>query len=147
MKPSQHLDTSDNSLTILSRESRTPSDLLHRALAHINHGAFDVERLTVYEDPAIAVLNLLPPSMSCNRTSRFKRGIKKLLSYKKDEVLVSVKVTPSDKTKQKFTIQYVMEHDKALWQKKKNKNHQYPASLGRMIEDMFLSIPDISYET
>jgi len=138
MIPSRYLDSSDSSLTVLSRSSRTPSDLLHRALAHINHSVFNVERLTVYEDPAIAVLNLLPSSISHNQTSLVKRWIKGLLSHKKDEVLVSVQVTPSDKTKQKFTIRYVMEQNKALRQ---------PVSLSGMIEDMFLSIPDISFET
>jgi len=138
MIPSQHLDSSDSSLTVLSRSSRTPSDLLHRALAHINHSLFNVERLTVYEDPAIAVLNLLPSSISHNQTSRIKRWIKGLFSHKKGEVLVSVQVTPLDKTKQKFTIRYVMEQNKTL---------QQPFLFGGMIEDMFLSIPDISFET
>jgi len=137
MIPSRHLDNSDSALTALSRSSRTPSDLLHRALAHINHGAVNVERLTVYEDPAIAVLNLLPPSIKQSKVFRIKSVIKNVLPHKKDGVLVSVKVTPSDKTKHKFTIRYVMEQNNA---------HQQPFSLGRMIEDMFLSIPDISFE-
>jgi len=138
MIPSRHLDSSDSSLTVLSRSSRTPSDLLHRALAHINHGAINVERLTVYEEPAIAVLNLLPPSMKQNKMLRIKNAIKNLSSHKKDGVLISVKVTPSDKTKHKFTIRYIMEQNNARLQ---------PFSLGGMIEDMFLSIPDISLET
>jgi len=58
MKPSQKIDAANPALTVVSERSRSPNDLLNRALAHINYRHFDIGRLTIFEDPAIVVLNL-----------------------------------------------------------------------------------------
>ena len=66
MIPSHKIDVTKAALTVVCERSRTPSDLLHRALAHINHKAFDVGRLTIFEDPAIAVFNMSPKIAASN---------------------------------------------------------------------------------
>ena len=138
MIPSQYLDTIDSSLTIISRRSSTPSDLLHRALAHINYRAFDVGRLTIFEDPAIAVLNVVPKPANVTAKPSIWKRFKDYFYTHRPGVLLSVKVSSLDETKQKFAIHYVMEDSR---QKTKPCDIEAPETF---IEDMFSAIPDIS---
>ena len=138
MTPSQNLDTSYRSITILSRRSRTPSDLLHRALAHINYRTFDVGRLTIFEDPAIAVLNMFPKPANVTAKPSIWKRFKDCFYTHRTGVLLSVKVSSSDETKQRFTVRYVMEDSH---QKTKSLDIESPETF---IKDMFSAIPDIS---
>ena len=55
MIPSQNIGVTKTALTVIYEKSRTPSDLLPRVFVHINHKAFDMGKLKIFEDLAIAV--------------------------------------------------------------------------------------------
>jgi len=143
MIPSQNIDVAKTALTLVSESSRSPSDLLHRALAHINHKAFDVGRLTIFEDPAIAVFNMSPKIATTHVAPSVWKRLREFFSHKEQGISLSVKVSSLDETKQNFSVRYVAE----------NVNHPYtkfgavkgaealPESL---ISDMFGAIPDVS---
>jgi len=140
MMPSQDIDLAKNALTIVSERSRTPSDLLHRALAHINYRAFDVGRLTIFEDPAIAVFNMSPkPDNVQVKPSLWKR-LRDALHTKQQGLLLSVKVSSLDDTKQKFAVRYVLEDTD-----NQNTKQSDIAAPETFIEHMFGAIPDVSF--
>ena len=137
--PSQDIDLAKDALTIVSERSRTPSDLLHRALAHINYRAFDVVRLTIFEEPAIAVLNMSPKLEHVKVKPTLWRRLRGAFYTKQQGLLLSVKVSSLDDTKQKFAVRYVME-DTNIQNMKQNDI----AAPDTFIEDMFGAIPDVS---
>lgn len=136
--PSRHLDVSGSSLTLTSLRSRTSNDILHRALAHINYRAFDVRRLTIFEEPAIAVLSLFPRSDNVHNKQSIWRRFKNYIYTHRRRVILSVKVSSIGETKRKFSVRYVMEDSH-----KRTKSAETDAS-DTFIEDMFSAIPDIS---
>ena len=143
MIPSQNIDVTKTALTVVCERSRTPSDLLHRALAHINHKAFDVGRLTIFEDPAIAVFNMSPKLAASNVAPSLWKRLIEFFSNKEHGISLSVKVSPLDETKQNFTVRYVMENIN----KSKLKQGVVEASetlSESLIADMFGAIPDVS---
>jgi len=143
MIPSQNIDVTQTALTVVSESTRTPSDLLHRALAHINYKAFDVGRLTIFEDPAIAVFNMFPKLENThNSPSRWKR-LKNYFSKKNQGISLSVKVSSLDETKQKFSVRYVMESGDKPHPKfgAVKTSEALPETL---IAEMFGAIPDVS---
>jgi hypothetical protein len=140
MMPSQDIDLAKNALTIMSERSRTPSDLLHRALAHINYRAFDVGRLTIFEDPAIAVFNMSPKPDNVQAKPTLWRQFRNTFYTKQQSLLLSVKVSSLDDTKQKFAVRYVLEDTD-----NQNTKQSDIAAPETFIEDMFGAIPDVSF--
>jgi hypothetical protein len=140
MMPSQDIDLAKNALTIMSERSRTPSDLLHRALAHINYRAFDVGRLTIFEDPAIAVFNMSPKPDNVQAKPTLWRQFRNTFYTKQQSLLLSVKVSSLDDTKQKFAVRYVLEDTGT-----QNTKQSDIAAPETFIEDMFGAIPDVSF--
>jgi len=140
MMPSQKIDVAENALTIISGRSRTPNDLLHRALAHMNYRNFDVGRLTIFEDPAIAVLNMSPKSEPVDANPSVWKRLKEAFYTQKSGMLLSVKVISLDDTKQKFTVSYAVEdtENKTIQQTEIKAPETF-------IKDMFSAIPDVSF--
>ena len=140
MMPSQKIDVAEKALTLISRRYRTPNDLLHRALAHMNYKAFDVGRLTIFEDPAIAVLNVSPKSENTEPNPSVWKRLKEVFNTKQHGMLLSVKVSSLDDAKKTFTVSYVVEGTE-------NKNIQQTEIEGpeTFIKDMFSAIPDVSF--
>ena len=143
MIPSQNIDATKTALTVVSESSRTPSDLLHRALAHINYKAFDVGRLTIFEDPAIAVFHMFPKLAIANAPLSRWKSLKDYFTKKSQGISLSVKVSSLDETKQSFTVRYVVE----------NVDNPHPkfgagsaseALPETLIAEMFGAIPDVS---
>lgn len=146
MVPSKNLNSARNWLIISSEIPRTPSDLLHRALAHVSHKDFNIHRLTIFEDPAIAVLNVFPKSFDCEKLSNRLNFLKASFKKKNIGVSISVKVIAANQTKRKFFVRYVMEQSSVSKRKKQQNQNDYPDRLERLVEDMFCAIPDISSE-
>ena len=140
MIPSQKIDMADNAMTIVSRRSRTANDLLHRALAHMNYRAFDIGRLTIFEDPAIAVLNMSPKSEPVDANPSVWKRLKEAFYTQKSGMLLSVKVSSLDDTKQTFTVSYVVEDTEN--QTIQQTEIEAPETF---IKDMFSAIPDVSF--
>ena len=140
MMPSQKIDVAEKALTLISRRSRTPNDLLHRALAHMNYKTFDVGRLTIFEDPAIAVLNVSPKSENAEANPSVWKRLKEAFYSQKTGMLLSVKVSSVDDTKQTFTVSYVVEDTEN--QTIQQTEIEAPETF---IKDMFSAIPDVSF--
>lgn len=140
MMPSQKIDVAEKALTLISRRSRTPNDLLHRALAHMNYKTFDVGRLTIFEDPAIAVLNVSPKSENAEANPSVWKRLKEAFYSQKTGMLLSVKVSSLDDTKQTFTVSYVVEDTEN--QTIQQTEIEAPETF---IKDMFSAIPDVSF--
>lgn len=142
--PSKNLNSARNWLIISSEIPRTPSDLLHRALAHVSHKDFNIHRLTIFEDPAIAVLNVFPKSFDCEKLSNRLNFLKASFKKKNIGVSISVKVIAANQTKRKFFVRYVMEQPYASKRIMQQNQNDYPDGLEHLVEDMFRAIPDIS---
>jgi len=146
MIPSQNLGSTITSLIISSETPRTPSDLLHRALAHVSHKDFNIHRLTIFEDPAIAVLNVLPKSLDCKKMSKKYNFLRDAFKKKNFGFSISVKVIAANQTKQKFFVRYVMEQPSDTKREKQKNHNDYFDRLEILVENMFCAIPDISTE-
>ena len=138
MMPSQKIDLAKSAMTVTSKKSRTPSDLLHRALAHINYRVFKVDELRIFEDPAIAVLHMLPLSEETPRSPEKWKKLRDRFFNTKKGIILSVKISSHSDTKQKFIIYYVVEKSD-----QKIKQSEIEAS-DNFIKEMFNAIPDVS---
>lgn len=147
MKPSQKIDAANPALTVVSERSRSPNDLLNRALAHINYRHFDIGRLTIFEDPAIVVLNLFPKA--ANDVANENRGtskwsqLRQYFSKKRQGILVYVKVSSLDNTKRNFAVRYIIENVSNSNSKQQDMT-TVEALPETLLIDMFEAIPDVS---
>ena len=147
MKPSQKIDAANPALTVVSERSRSPNDLLNRALAHINYRHFDIGGLTIFEDPAIVVLNLFPKA--ANDAANENRGaskwsqLRQYFSKKKQGILVYVKVSSLDNTKRNFAVRYIIENISNSNSKQQDMT-TVEALPETLLIDMFEAIPDVS---
>ena len=143
MRPSKNIDDSNPAMTVMSERSRTPTDLLNRALAHINYGAFNVGRLTIFEDPAIVVFNMFPKAANENQAPSKWSRVRQYFSRKRQGILLSVKVSALDSAKQTFAVRYVVENQSNAKSKQQDRSDLdvLPEAL---IADMFGGIPDVS---
>jgi len=147
MKPSQKIDAANPALTVVSERSRSPNDLLNRALAHINYRHFDIGSLTIFEDPAIVVLNLFPKA--ANDVANENRGtskwsqLRQYFSKKRQGILVYVKVSSLDNTKRNFAVRYIIENVSNSNSKQQDMT-TVEALPETLLIDMFEAIPDVS---
>ena len=145
MRPSKNIDDANPAMTVMSERSRTPNDLLNRALAHINYGAFNVGGLTIFEDPAIAVFSMFPKAANENQAPSKWSRLKQSFSRKRQGILLSVKVSSLDSAKQTFAVRYIVENKTNAKSKSKQQDisdfEDLPEAL---IADMFGAIPDVS---
>jgi len=142
--PSQNMDVAKRTLTIESEKLRTPNDLLHRALAHINYRSFDVTKLTIFEDPAIAVFNMYPKPANSNVKPAKRKRFKDYFLSNRQGMFLSVKVSPLDNTKQNFAVHYVV-GDVSKPKRKKQAIAGLEDLPDTLIADMFGAIPDVSF--
>ena len=76
MIPSQNIGVTKTALTVIYEKSRTPSDLLPRVFVHVNHKAFDMGKLKIFEDLAIAVFNMAPKLAADNVVPSISKKLK-----------------------------------------------------------------------
>jgi len=128
-------------MTVFSNKKRTANDLLHRALAHINYDEFDVGKLTIFEDPAIAVFNMFPKLEAGEKGQANNGRLAKLFHKKREGILLSVNVSSLAETNNIFSVSYVVEminsHSKS---DRIDGLKRLPETL---ISQMFNAIPDV----
>ncbi len=88
--------------------SETPLQRLHKSLAKIDHNNVSIRRLSVFESPAIARIQLRPFAPS--RSKPTSNPISKLYTRRSDlDYLITVKVTYADRFHKSFLVVYAVQ--------------------------------------
>jgi hypothetical protein len=136
---------------IRSYKPRKPTDLLHRALAHFNHGTFEIDRLTdrltVFETPATAILDLSSLQSPQKKHSLIGQILRCFFTRQRPDLSVSVKVTANDCSRHRFGLTYSWKNSTPLTMIGLYNLPPHPDKVEHLIKDMFGSINDVLLES
>ena len=138
----QESQTKD-SLLIRSDRKRTPCNLLHRAIAHLKDDGLYVQRVSIYEFPSRAVINLSPRLKATPKTLAFIYALKRMIERGRAQYVLFLTVRCLEDTSGKYEVEFATQSSKLFWGENNGGNILTFEKANQLVEGMFQAIPDV----
>lgn len=141
--PAKRVFPTADSLFIRSDRRRTPCNLLHRAIAHFRDDGLYVQRVSIYELPSRAVINLSPRLKAAPKMLAIIHALKSKIERGRAQYVLFVTVRCLEDALGEYEVEFSTESNKLFWDENGAENILTLEKANQIVAGMFQSIPDV----